>query len=175
MYKTDALASSWDTPKTRLRREDEWKDITKGMRLVYFENRIPQNQESKSVLAVPDNLPESLSEIPPEMPPDTVSGTSVVMSPQYHVRFIFLPFILLTFPFLPPYMSFGSQAAGDVVVLKFDMHVYTSVLTSDEVKNLAEEYAIPSDLHPCVPPSFLTMNRPPVDKIGVYDQYLELS
>ncbi|GKC09053.1 hypothetical protein Tco_1000663 [Tanacetum coccineum] len=62
-------------------------------------------------------------------------------------------------------MSFGSHAAGDAVVLKFDMHVYTSVLTSDEVKNLAEEYAIPSDLHPCVPPSDLTMNRLPVDKI----------
>nr|GEY73422.1 hypothetical protein [Tanacetum cinerariifolium] len=39
------------------------------------------------------------------------------------------------------------------------MHVYTSVLTSDEVKSLVAEYAIPCDLHPCVPPFGLTMNR----------------
>nr|GFA77435.1 hypothetical protein [Tanacetum cinerariifolium] len=62
-------------------------------------------------------------------------------------------------------MSFGSQTAGEAVVLKFDMHVYTSVLTFDEVKNLVDEYVIPSDLHPCVPPSGLTMNKLPVDKI----------
>ncbi|GJU08938.1 hypothetical protein Tco_1125368 [Tanacetum coccineum] len=49
------------------------------------------------------------------------------------------------------------------------MHVYTSVLTSDEVKCLIAEYAIPSDLHPCVPPSGLTMNRLPIDKIGKGD------
>ncbi|GJY50572.1 hypothetical protein Tco_0441419 [Tanacetum coccineum] len=72
-------------------------------------------------------------------------------------------------------MSSGSQTVGDAVVPKFDMHVYTSVLTSDEVKSLVAEYAIPSDLHPCVPPSGLTMNRLPIDKIGIYDQYLELS
>ncbi|GJY27245.1 hypothetical protein Tco_0401971 [Tanacetum coccineum] len=72
-------------------------------------------------------------------------------------------------------MSSGSQTVGDAVVPKFDMHVYTSVLTSDEVKNLVAEYAIPLDLHPCVPPSGLTMNRLPNDKICIYDQYLELS
>nr|GEU82311.1 hypothetical protein [Tanacetum cinerariifolium] len=55
------------------------------------------------------------------------------------------------------------------------MHVYTSVLTSDEVKNLVAKYAIPLDLHPCVPPSGRTMNRLPADKIGIYDQYLKLS
>ncbi|GJX68467.1 hypothetical protein Tco_0304194 [Tanacetum coccineum] len=72
-------------------------------------------------------------------------------------------------------MAFGSQIVGDVVVLKFDMHVYTSILTFDEVKNLVGEYAIPLDLHPCVPPFGLTMNRLLADKIGIYDQYLELS
>ncbi|GJR65372.1 hypothetical protein Tco_0011437 [Tanacetum coccineum] len=72
-------------------------------------------------------------------------------------------------------MSFGSQTVGDAVVQKFDMHVYTSVLTSDEVKSLVVEYAIPSDLHPCVPPFGLTMNMLPINKIGIYDQYLELS
>ncbi|GJX50814.1 hypothetical protein Tco_0277659 [Tanacetum coccineum] len=67
-------------------------------------------------------------------------------------------------------MSFGSQTVGDAVVSKFDMHVYTSVLTSDEVKNLVAEYAIPLDLHPYVPPSGLTMNRLPVDKDVIYDR-----
>ncbi|GKG55350.1 hypothetical protein Tco_0571990, partial [Tanacetum coccineum] len=31
IYKTDALASSWGCPKTKLRREDEQKDIPKGV------------------------------------------------------------------------------------------------------------------------------------------------
>ncbi|GJV43183.1 hypothetical protein Tco_1427719 [Tanacetum coccineum] len=63
-------------------------------------------------------------------------------------------------------MAFGSQTVGDDVVPTFDMHVYTSVLTSDEVKSLVAEYAIPLDLHPCVPLFCLTMNRLPADKIG---------
>nr|GEV09971.1 hypothetical protein [Tanacetum cinerariifolium] len=46
------------------------------------------------------------------------------------------------------------------------MHVYTFVLTSDEVKNLVTEYVILLDLHPCVLPSSLTMNRLLADKIG---------
>ncbi|GKB61964.1 hypothetical protein Tco_0918150 [Tanacetum coccineum] len=72
-------------------------------------------------------------------------------------------------------MSSGPQSVGDAVVSKFNMHVNPSVLTSDEVNSLVVEYAIPLDLHPCVPPSGLTMNRLPADKIGIYDQYLELS
>ncbi|GJS86120.1 hypothetical protein Tco_0752661 [Tanacetum coccineum] len=91
------------------------------------------------------------------------------------VRFVFLSFILFTFPLSLHHMAFGSQTVGDAVVPKFDMHVYTSVLTSDEVKSLVAEYAIPLDLHPYVPPSSLTMNRLPADKIGIYDQYLDLS
>nr|GEU87493.1 hypothetical protein [Tanacetum cinerariifolium] len=62
-------------------------------------------------------------------------------------------------------MSFGPQTAGNAVVPKFDMQVYTSVLTPDEVKNLVAKYAIPLDLYLCVPPSSLTMNKLPVDKI----------
>ncbi|GJX42741.1 hypothetical protein Tco_0257731 [Tanacetum coccineum] len=72
-------------------------------------------------------------------------------------------------------MSFGAQTVGGAVISTFDIHVYTSVLTSDEVKILVAKYAIPLDLHPCVRPSGLTMNRLPVDKTGIYDQYLELS
>ncbi|GKA95097.1 hypothetical protein Tco_0817135 [Tanacetum coccineum] len=62
-------------------------------------------------------------------------------------------------------MSSGSQSAGDAVISKFDMHVNPSVLSFDKVNSLVAEYAIPSDLHPCVPPSGLTMNRLPTDKI----------
>nr|GEY43868.1 transposase (putative), gypsy type [Tanacetum cinerariifolium] len=63
-------------------------------------------------------------------------------------------------------MFSGSQTVGDDVVLNLDMHIYTFVLTSDKVKNLAAEYAIPLYLRPCVPPSSLTMNMLPIDKIG---------
>ncbi|GJS86118.1 hypothetical protein Tco_0752659 [Tanacetum coccineum] len=91
------------------------------------------------------------------------------------VRFVFLSFILFTFPLSLHHMAFRSQTVGDAVVPKFDMHVYTSVLTSDEVKSLVAEYAIPLDLDPYVPPSSLTMNRLLTDKIGIYDHNLDLS
>ncbi|GJW96352.1 hypothetical protein Tco_0178160 [Tanacetum coccineum] len=45
-------------------------------------------------------------------------------------------------------MSSGSQSVGVVVVPKFDMNIYTFVLTVNEVKSLVE-YAAPLDLHPC--------------------------
>ncbi|GJS87462.1 hypothetical protein Tco_0770098 [Tanacetum coccineum] len=81
----------------------------------------------------------------------------------------FRPFVVYSFfsflPFFLHYMSSGSQSAGDAVIPKFDMHVNPSVLSSDEVNSLVAEYAIPSNLHPCVPPSGLTMNRLPADKI----------
>ncbi|GJS72810.1 hypothetical protein Tco_0705651 [Tanacetum coccineum] len=79
------------------------------------------------------------------------------------VRFVFLSFILFTFSLSLHHLASGSQTVGDDVVPKFDMNVYTSVLTFDEVKSLVAEYAIPLDLHPCVPPSGLTMNRLPAD------------
>ncbi|GKC01107.1 hypothetical protein Tco_0987243 [Tanacetum coccineum] len=78
-------------------------------------------------------------------------------------------------PFPLHHMSFGSQSVGDPVVPKFDMHIYTSVLTADEVNSLVKEYAIPLDLRPCVPPYTLTMNKLLKDKISIYEQYLELS
>nr|GEY80097.1 mono-/di-acylglycerol lipase, lipase, class 3 [Tanacetum cinerariifolium] len=117
-------------------------------------------------VSLPEDLPEILSEISfgasfehprRHVPP--------VLCDQLLVRFVPLPFILLTFPFPPYYMSSRPQTADDAIVPKFDMHVYTFVLTPDEVTNLVAEYAIPSDLHPCVLPSDLTMNRLPVDKI----------
>ncbi|GKD70302.1 hypothetical protein Tco_1324392, partial [Tanacetum coccineum] len=79
----------------------------------------------------------------------------------------FCPPVVYSFyvPLSLPHMSSRSQSVGDAVVPKFDMHIYPFVMTPDEVKNLVVEYAIPLDLHPCVPPSGLTMNRLPIDKI----------
>nr|GEU52519.1 hypothetical protein [Tanacetum cinerariifolium] len=62
-------------------------------------------------------------------------------------------------------MSFESQCVSDHVIPKFDMHIYTSVLTANEVNSLVKEHAIPLDLHPCVHPFTLAMNNLPGDKI----------
>ncbi|GKD22857.1 FBD-like protein [Tanacetum coccineum] len=72
MYKTDALASSWGCPKTKLRREDEQKDIPKGVCTLKTGSRETRNQEA--CLAVPDSLPESLSVIPPGDSSDACFG-----------------------------------------------------------------------------------------------------
>nr|GEV14604.1 RNA-directed DNA polymerase, eukaryota [Tanacetum cinerariifolium] len=60
MYKKDVLASSWGCPKTKLWREDEQRDIPKGMCTLEAGSRETRDQET--CLALPDNLPESLSE-----------------------------------------------------------------------------------------------------------------
>nr|GEY65169.1 hypothetical protein [Tanacetum cinerariifolium] len=59
-------------------------------------------------------------------------------------------------------MSSGSHAAGNTVIPKFDMHIFTSTMTVNEVNNIAEEYGIPLDLHPYVPSSTLTMVNLPM-------------
>ncbi|GJY53696.1 hypothetical protein Tco_0445360, partial [Tanacetum coccineum] len=46
-----------------------------------------------------------------------------------------------------------------VVPAKFDMHVYRSELTSDELKKIVVEHCIPSDLRPCLPHPDMTMNK----------------
>nr|GEW32558.1 hypothetical protein [Tanacetum cinerariifolium] len=118
----------------------------------------PEFMRTRSMCVVPVRLPkhspEGLSEIS--------SGCSGGLSGASR------PFAVYTFylSFSPHHMSSGSESVGDVVVPKFDMHVYTFVLTSGEVKNLVAEYAIPLDLYPCVPPSGLTMNMLSADKIG---------
>ncbi|GKB91934.1 hypothetical protein Tco_0964206, partial [Tanacetum coccineum] len=141
-------------------------------------SRETRNQEA--CLAVPENLPERLSVILPgvssgECFEDLRRHVPLVSCDQLFRLFfrallpsgVFRPFVIYSFyhPFSLHRMYFGSQSSGDVVVLKFDMHVYPSVMTFDEVKNLVAEYAIPLDLHPCVPPFGLTMNKLPVDKI----------
>ncbi|GJV82843.1 hypothetical protein Tco_1522741 [Tanacetum coccineum] len=169
MYKTNALASSWGCPKTKLRREDEQRDIPKRV-----------NQEA--CLAVPENLPECLSVILPgdssgecfedlrlHVPPVSYDQLFRLFFRVLLPSGVFHPSVINSFyhPFSLHHMYFGSQSSGDVVILKFDMHVYPSVMTFDEVKNLVAEYTIPLDLHPCVPPSGLTMNKLLVDKIGL--------
>ncbi|GJX58851.1 gypsy type transposase [Tanacetum coccineum] len=70
---------------------------------------------------------------------------------------------------------FFSQSAGEHVLPKFDMHTYTSNLTVDEVNNLVKEYVIPLDLRPRVPPSTLTMNNLPTNRIAFPSTYFPIS
>nr|GEW26808.1 reverse transcriptase domain-containing protein [Tanacetum cinerariifolium] len=53
------------------------------------------------------------------------------------------------------------ESSRVVVIPKFDMHIYTSELTSTELKDDINEYCIPIDLHPCLPHPGMTMNRLP--------------
>nr|GEU66415.1 retrovirus-related Pol polyprotein from transposon TNT 1-94 [Tanacetum cinerariifolium] len=53
------------------------------------------------------------------------------------------------------------ESSKAVVLPKFDMHIYTSELTSSELETAIKEYYIPADLHPRLPPSGMTMNRLP--------------
>nr|GEV24594.1 hypothetical protein [Tanacetum cinerariifolium] len=45
------------------------------------------------------------------------------------------------------------ESSKVVVLPKFDMHIYTSELTSEELKTAIIEYCIPTDLHPRLPHS----------------------
>nr|GEV49156.1 hypothetical protein [Tanacetum cinerariifolium] len=60
-----------------------------------------------------------------------------------------------------------------VVFPKFDMHVYTSELTTSELKAVVVDYFIPMDLHPRLPPPGMTMDRLPSWYIGLYVEQLE--
>nr|GEU49671.1 transposase (putative), gypsy type [Tanacetum cinerariifolium] len=55
------------------------------------------------------------------------------------------------------------------------MHTYTSSMTDDEVISITSEYGIPLDLRPHAPEPTLTMNKLPLNAIGIYEQYLEMS
>ncbi|GJX23051.1 putative reverse transcriptase domain-containing protein [Tanacetum coccineum] len=104
----------------------------------------------------------------PDIPSVNLPGTSSVPFLRILLSLsVFRPSNVYSFdlPFPLHHMSFGSQPAGDPVVPKFDMHIYTSILTIDEVNSLVKEYAIPLYLHPWVPPSTMTMNKLLKDKI----------
>nr|GEW49408.1 hypothetical protein [Tanacetum cinerariifolium] len=53
-----------------------------------------------------------------------------------------------------------------VVFPKFDMHFYTSELTSSELEAAVADYLIPMDLHPRLPPPGMTMDKLPSRAIG---------
>ncbi|GJS67909.1 hypothetical protein Tco_0682474 [Tanacetum coccineum] len=73
-------------------------------------------------------------------------------------------FFIPSIPSLCP-MSYGSHSGEEPIVPKFDMHTFTSSMTKDEVSALAEEYAIPLDLHPRFPSPNVTMDKLPVGAI----------
>ncbi|GJX75480.1 hypothetical protein Tco_0314075 [Tanacetum coccineum] len=180
MYATDALALSWGCLKTKLRRKNEKGDIpTVSDEILGTQSCEFRRTGSLQVTGTSSVYPFGYVLVAFRLL-GVVLGTHLGVHGRAtydQVRFVFLSFILFTFPFLLHHMSSGSQAVGDAVVPKFDMHVYTSVLTSDEVKSLVAEYAIPLDLLPCVPPSGLTMNRLPADKIVAtsMSQFLKFS
>ncbi|GJX43819.1 hypothetical protein Tco_0260495 [Tanacetum coccineum] len=60
-----------------------------------------------------------------------------------------------------------------VVLAKFDMHIYTSELTPEELEEAIKEYGIPLDLHPQLPPPDLTMDKLPFAFIGIYVEQIE--
>ncbi|GJZ03686.1 hypothetical protein Tco_0536961 [Tanacetum coccineum] len=67
----------------------------------------------------------------------------------------------------------ASESLKVVVFPKFDMHIYTLELTLSELKTTVNEYCIPLDLHPHLPPPGMTMNRLPSRYIGLYIEQLE--
>ena len=68
----------------------------------------------------------------------------------------------------------SASGAADIV-LKFDMHIYMSVMSEQDVRNAARIYGIPSELNPRLPPSGMTMDRLSRNAIGIYEAYLEFS
>nr|GEY13441.1 hypothetical protein [Tanacetum cinerariifolium] len=132
-YDTDALASFWVRPKTKLRREDKYRNIPRGL-----------------------SLPSGF----------------------FFLQVTFALLVLFFLSYFPSLrhalMSFESRSIGEPVDPKFNMHTFTSSMTA-EVSALVEEYAIPSDLHPRVSSSNLTMNNVLVGVIGIYEEYLEMS
>ncbi|GKB54796.1 hypothetical protein Tco_0905549 [Tanacetum coccineum] len=60
-----------------------------------------------------------------------------------------------------------------VVILKFDMHIYTFTLTLKELNQAIKEFFIPMDLRHRLPPPDLTMNKLPNNVIGIYVEQLD--
>nr|GFA02250.1 hypothetical protein [Tanacetum cinerariifolium] len=56
---------------------------------------------------------------------------------------------------------------------KFDMHIYTSELFTQELKEVVTEYCIPKDLYPRLPLSDFTMNKLPSKYIRISVEQLE--
>ena len=69
----------------------------------------------------------------------------------------------------------ASSSGAVEVIPKFDMHIYTSVMSEGDVREAARVYGIPEDLHPRLPPPGMTMERVPRNAIGLYEAYFEFS
>ncbi|GJS16806.1 copia protein [Tanacetum coccineum] len=65
------------------------------------------------------------------------------------------------------------ESSQVVVILKFDMDIHTSTLTTKELKEAITGYCIPTDLHPRLPLPELTMDNLPPNVIGIYIEQLE--
>ncbi|GJU26008.1 ribonuclease H-like domain-containing protein [Tanacetum coccineum] len=65
------------------------------------------------------------------------------------------------------------ESSKPMVFPKFDMHIYTSELTSSELKTAVTEYNIPMDLHLHLPPPGMTLNRLSLRYIGLYIEQLK--
>nr|GEZ59590.1 hypothetical protein [Tanacetum cinerariifolium] len=65
------------------------------------------------------------------------------------------------------------ETSQAVVILKFDMHIYTSIFTTKELMHIIKEYCIPIDLHPRLPSPELTMDKLPSNVIRIYVEQLE--
>ncbi|GJV17298.1 hypothetical protein Tco_1362621 [Tanacetum coccineum] len=72
--------------------------------------------------------------------------------------FLFTPRFLLIMSGIEP-GEMASERLRAVGMPKFHMHIYTSELTTKELKEVITEYCIPKDLHPHLPPPNLKQNQ----------------
>ncbi|GKA35218.1 hypothetical protein Tco_0721709 [Tanacetum coccineum] len=71
----------------------------------------------------------------------------------------------------PGEMALESSRA--MVMPKFDMHTYTSIFTTKDLKEAIMKYCIPTDLHPRLPPPGLTMDKLSPKYTRIYVEQLE--
>nr|GEY28474.1 hypothetical protein [Tanacetum cinerariifolium] len=67
----------------------------------------------------------------------------------------------------------ASKSSQPVVILKFDIYIYTSTLTLEELNEAINEFSISLELRPRLPPLELTMNKLSDDVIGIYVEQLD--
>ncbi|GJW05455.1 hypothetical protein Tco_1564311 [Tanacetum coccineum] len=101
-------------------------------------------------------------------------GEQDPLNPGLMAQFTFLPFGSFTMSldysddYNIPDADLTNPALEDVVLPKFDMHLYHSSLTKTHVTWLVKCYGSSEDLHPRVVPNGMTMDQLPNDAIGLY-------
>ncbi|GKB84666.1 hypothetical protein Tco_0956938 [Tanacetum coccineum] len=65
------------------------------------------------------------------------------------------------------------ESSQAVVIPKFDMHIHTFTLTTNELKQAIRDYCIPMDLQPRLSSLELTMDNLSLSVIGIYIEQLE--